>query len=205
MDAARRLDALLATVGVAVEPEQRVLHLGCRTGALTEVLAERAQEVVALDVSAAALDLAEERLMHLDNVTFVLSDGESLDAIEDADVDAAIVPELFRRLDGAKAQLAHVAELGRVLAPGGWAVIALSTDPAAEREAAAPPPAPRQAASRRDMLRLLRPPAPRPKGPPPGPFVPLDALGAVAVQAGLTLERIEGAGTRDTVALARRS
>lgn len=204
MDAARRLDALLATVGMAVEPHQRVLHLGCRTGATTEVLAGRAAHVVAVDIAPAALELAQERLMHVDNVSFALADGASLAALDNESVDAAVAPELFRRLDGAKAQLGHVADLGRVLAPGGWAVIALSTDPAADRTAAGKPPV-RQAASRRDVLRLLRPPTPTPKGPPPGPFVPLDALGAVAVQAGLTLERIEGAGTRDTVALARRA
>jgi hypothetical protein len=86
-----------------------------------------------------------------------------------------------------------------VLRPGGWAAFALSTDPTAE-----PPPAPAPAGqSRRDMFRSLggRTPAP----PPRSAWVPLDALGATAVQGGLTLERIEGANTAQTLVLATKA
>lgn len=41
---------------------RRVLEVGCSTGALTAELAERAQEVIALDISPAALKLAQARL-----------------------------------------------------------------------------------------------------------------------------------------------
>jgi len=52
----------------------RILELGCGTGAWTEVLAEVADSVVALDASAAMLDLARMHGADLDNVAYRLAD-----------------------------------------------------------------------------------------------------------------------------------
>jgi len=185
------LDTLLGAVGQEIRPADRVLELGCGGGRFTGELAARAASVVAFDPSPAAIERAAERHGAAPNVALVQGDGETLDGIEDASADLVLVHGLFRRLASAKGQLAYVVQSGRVLAPGGRAVFVLSTDPA-------PPEAP--AGSRRDLLRAV---ARRPE-PAPAPFVPLDALGAAAQQGGLVLDRIEGAGTKDTIALARR-
>ena len=183
------LDTLLGAVGETVRPDDRVLELGCGGGRFTGELSARAASVVAFDPSPAAIDRADERHGATPNVTIVQGDGETLEGLDDASADLVVVHGLFRRLAGAKGQLGYVVEVGRVLAPGGRAVFLLSTDPTP------PPPA---TASRRDLLRSV---TKRPE-PAPAAFVPLDALGAAAQQGGMTLERIEGAGTKDTVALA---
>ena len=136
-------DDLLASLSIAVEPDDRVLDLD--------------------------------------------ADEPTLDDVPDASIDGAT--RLTRR--GPKAALGELAELGRVLRPGGWAVVRVSTAPA---QPAAPP-------SRRELLRGL---AGRREADGPKP-VPLEALGAVAVESGLELERIDGSGTADTVVLVRAS
>ncbi len=185
------LDTLLGAVGETVRPDDRVLELGCGGGRFTGELSARAASVIAFDPSPTAVERTDERHGATPNVEVVHGDGETLDGIVDGVVDLVVVHGLFRRVASAKAQLGYVVEAGRVLAPAGRAVLLLSTDPT-------PPEAP--VASRRDLLRSV---ARRPE-PAPAPFVPLDALGAAAQQGGLTLDRIEGAGTRDTVALARK-
>jgi len=129
----------------------------------------------------------EARVLDLD------ADEPTLDDVPDASVDGAT--RLTRR--GPKAALGELAELGRVLRPGGWAVVRVSTAPP-EAQADAKP------ASRRDLLRGLagRVREPAPSGPKP---VPLEALGAVAVECGLDIERIDGSGTADTIVLVRAS
>ena len=181
---------MLGTVGETVGPEDRVLELGCGAGRHTGVLAARAACVVAFDPSPVAIRRAMDRHMGTPRLSFVQGEDETLGELDDAAFDLVVAHGLFRRLSSAKGVLGYVEEAARVLAPGGRAVLALSTD----AEASEP------RASRRDLLRSI---ARRPE-PPAGAFVPLDALGAVAVHAGLELARIEGAGTQDTVALARR-
>jgi SAM-dependent methyltransferase len=56
-----------------------VLELGAGTGRVTEALARAGHQVVAVDVSAAMLGRAEERLGDLDGLEFVLADMRSLD------------------------------------------------------------------------------------------------------------------------------
>lgn len=56
----------------------RILELGCGTGAWTEVLAESADFVLALDASAAMLDLARMHGEDLDNVDYRLVDALAL-------------------------------------------------------------------------------------------------------------------------------
>jgi SAM-dependent methyltransferase len=197
MDPADHLDELLAGVEAQIRPDARVLELGCRRGPLTGVLADRAAHVTAFEIDPAELSDAEDRHQGRPNVRWLLGDGETLSGVADASVDVVLARELFRRLPGAKLQLAHVEEMGRVLAPGGTALFVLSTDPASAAAAGA--------ASRRDVLRTLggvRQVAAPPRG---GTYVPLEALGTVAVQAGLDLERMDGSGTSRTVVLARRA
>ena len=200
MEPADHLDELLARVGAQIGPEDRVLELGCRRGPLTGVLADRAAHVIAFEIDPLELSDAEDRHLGRPDVRWLLGDGETLAGVADASVDVVLARELFRRLPGVKLQLAHVEEMGRVLVPGGIALFVLSTDPAS----AAPAAPAGAAASRRDMLRTLGGvrQAPAPRG---GSYVPLEALGTVAVQAGLDLERMEGSGTSRTVVMARRA
>jgi SAM-dependent methyltransferase len=193
----RDLDTLLSTVGVTVRQEDLVLDLGCGLGRLTRVLARRAAHVIALDVSPEMLRRAQELNVSLNNVTWLLGDGESLAGVEDAQLDGAISHVVFQHIPDAKVTLGYVEELGRVLKPGAWAAFGLSTDPKVHE----PPPPEQQGTSRRELLGSLAGRKPRGQSAPEwlGAPVPLDALGAVATAAGLTLEQIEGAGTQFTL------
>src|SRR3712207_6761931 len=86
----RDLDTLLSTLDLEVGPEDRVLDLGCGVGRLTRVLAARAAHVTALDVSPAMLARAADLNPQLENVTWLLGDGESLAGVPDATIDAAV-------------------------------------------------------------------------------------------------------------------
>ena len=198
----RDLDTLLDTLGVTVRMDDVVLDLGCGVGRLTRVLALRAAHVVALDVSPEMLRRAQELNEHLNNVTWLLGDGESLTGVEDASLDGAVSHVVFQHIPDAKITLGYVEELGRVLKPGAWAAFGLSTDPTIHE----PPPPEERGTSRREMLRGLVGRQPRGQQAPEwlGAAVPLDALGAVATAAGLVLEQIEGSGTQFTLVRAVR-
>jgi SAM-dependent methyltransferase len=175
---------VLDALGLTVRQDDVVLDLGCT---MTVDLATQAAHVIAVHTR-------HEPLRHaraLTNVTPIVGDGRTLAGVEDSSLDGAVAD--FRHIAHAKTTLGYVEELGRVLKPGAWAAFAVSTDQARAQ---------RSAPSRRDLFRTLagtRPAHPR------GAPVPLDALGAVATAAGLTLERIEGSGTADTLVRATRS
>src|SRR5437016_3003665 len=57
---------------------RRALEMGCGTGALTTLLAPFVRELVAADISYAALDRTRERCAKLDNISLV-----RLDLVED--------------------------------------------------------------------------------------------------------------------------
>jgi SAM-dependent methyltransferase len=194
----RDLDTLLGSLGLAVEPGDRVLDVGCGIGRLTRVLASRAAHVTALDVSPEMLALAQEHNADLGTVEWVLGDGETLAGIEDASLDAVVSHVVLQHIPSAKVQLGYVAEFGRVLRPGGWAAFGLSTDPHVHE------PRP-QTTGRRGFFKALVGQQPSGQDEPEwlGAFVPLDALGATAMQAGLELEQIEGANTQFTLVRAR--
>ena len=88
-DGERELRDFLAAAGVTVRQDDVVLDLGCGPGRLTRALARRAAHVIALDVSRELLRRAQEGGEPLNNVTWLLGDGETLTGIEDASLDGA--------------------------------------------------------------------------------------------------------------------
>jgi SAM-dependent methyltransferase len=198
----RDLQTFLDAAGVTVRMDDVVLDLGCGVGRLTRGLSRRAAHVIALDVSPEMLRRAQELNEHLNNVTWLLGDGESLTGVEDASLDGAVSHVVFQHIPDPETTLGYVEELGRVLKPGAWAAFGLSTDPKIHE-----PRAEQRGTSRRELLRGLAGRHPRGQNAPEwlGAAVPLEALGAVATSAGLILENIEGAGTQFTLVRAVRT
>jgi SAM-dependent methyltransferase len=197
----RELDALLGSLGLVVAPGDRVLDVGCGVGRLTRALSPRVAHVTALDVSPEMLSKAQELNAGLGNVEWVLGDGATLAGIEDASHDAIVCHLVFEHLPDPALQLGYVTEFARVLRPGGWAAFGLSTDPSGHRV--------KERAghhSRRGFFAAMvgRTPSGQEEPEWVGSFVPLDALGATAMRAGLELTHIEGANTRWTFVAAVR-
>jgi len=94
----------------AIGRGSRVLDLGCRTGALTRHFLD-GNEVVGLDVDAAALAKAAER-----GIEPVQANVEESLPFEDGSFDAVVAGELLEHLQFPDAL---VAEIRRVLRPGG--------------------------------------------------------------------------------------
>jgi SAM-dependent methyltransferase len=184
----RNLDTVLGVLGAEVQPSDVVLDIGCGVGRLTRVLAERAAHVHAIDVSAEMLQQARDLNAHLTNVTWHHGDGTTLSPIADASVDAVISHVVFQHIPDPQVTLGYVREMGRVLRPGGWAGFQISNDPALHR--------PRVGV--RDRLKAAVGRAPKGQDEPQwlGSAVDLDALGAAAVDGGLQVAKVVGAGTQ---------
>ncbi|HEX6051132.1 MAG TPA: metalloregulator ArsR/SmtB family transcription factor [Gemmatimonadaceae bacterium] len=93
--------------------------LGCGTGHLTEALAPVVRRVIAVDESGAMLSAARKRLAGLDNVDVRNGSLESL-PIENEELDVAL---LFMVTHFLLEPVKVLAEVRRVLAPGGRALI----------------------------------------------------------------------------------
>jgi SAM-dependent methyltransferase len=191
------LDYFLSGLGLEVGVDDVVLEIGCGVGRFTRVLAGRAREVVALDVSDEMLSRAREHLSdHADHVRLVLGDGVSLAPIEDRSIDACVSIVVFQHFPSQEVAFGYVRELGRVLRPRGWAALQISNDPAVHR--------PR--AGLRGALRGIARRGPRGQRHPAwlGSHVELPVLRDRARDAGLELERVWGEGTQYCQVLLRR-
>jgi SAM-dependent methyltransferase len=96
-------------------PRPRALDFGCGSGNLTRHLLALGFEVVAADISPAFLALIERRLAG-QAVTTHLMDGKSLAGLEDDAFDFAATYSVLHHVPD---YLAAVAEMGRVVRPGG--------------------------------------------------------------------------------------
>jgi ubiquinone/menaquinone biosynthesis C-methylase UbiE len=109
------LSALAAFAGA----EWTVGDLGCGTGQVSAALAPFVARVIAVDASAAMLQAAKKRLHGIGNVELRRGDLEAL-PVDDARLDAATLMLVLHHL--AEPERA-VAEIARVLKPGGRAIV----------------------------------------------------------------------------------
>src|SRR5260221_2917463 len=98
----------------------RCVEVGCGPGRMTGALAERFDEVLALDVSPAMLERARANVA-APNVTFQLVSGERLDGIDQGSADALVCYLVLQHLPSARVVRSYLLEFGRVLAPTGEA------------------------------------------------------------------------------------
>lgn len=114
----RRLELLLACLGRPHYP--RVLEIGCATGQLSVALAERADEVVAVDASPRALAVAADRAGS-DGIRWLL--GAAPHDLPDVDAALVVLSEIGYFLDGPDL-LATLRHARNHLQPGGEIVLA---------------------------------------------------------------------------------
>ncbi len=185
------LDGLQAVIGAT----DVVLEIGCGVGRITRVLSARAAQVLALDVSDEMLRRARDLNPELANVRWMLGDGVSLAPLADGSVDACVSVVVLQHVPGS-VTLGYVRELGRVLAPGGWAALQVSDDPAIHL--------PRSGVAAR--LRALVGRAPRGQRHPAwlGSAVGLPELTRAAQESSLEVQRVWGQGDQYCQVLLRR-
>ena len=109
----------LAALGALADGAWTVGDLGCGTGQVSAALAPFVAQVIAVDASAAILQAAKKRLQHVDNIDLRRGDLEAL-PIDEARLDAATLMLVLHHVPEPERALA---EVGRVLKPGGRAII----------------------------------------------------------------------------------
>ncbi|MGW5054849.1 class I SAM-dependent methyltransferase [Actinokineospora sp. NPDC004072] len=117
----------LAELGLAAAWE-RVLDFGCGAGRLSQALAEHADEVVGVDVSAPMLRTAERIDRSGGRCRFVLNEVPDLHVFPSASFDL-VYSELVLQHLPARVITGYVAEFVRVLKPGATAVFQCTTRP----------------------------------------------------------------------------
>lgn len=182
------LHALESTIGWSAQGVARALDLGCGAGRVTAALAARADAVVAVDVSPRMLDAAREHVGPVDTVRYVTAEAGEITALPDESVDAALALGVLTHLPTVKLVAAVLFELGRLLVPGGVAAFDVrSGAPALVLPGEDDLPA---HVSGHPLWR--------------GVELDLETLAALAHQAGLVVERIDGSGTPRCLVLVRR-
>jgi ubiquinone/menaquinone biosynthesis C-methylase UbiE len=192
------LERLLGGLGAQIGPGDTVVDLGCGIGRLTRPLAARADRVLALDVSGEMLAEARRRNAHLDGVEWLQGDGISLAPVGDASVDAVISHVVLRHIPDPSISLGYIAEMGRVLRPGGIAAIEFSNHPGTHR---------RRAKGVGERLAAAAGRAPRGVTDDAwlGSWLELTAVRATATEAGMDVEQVVGEGTQYCAVLLRRT
>lgn len=198
-EGADAVDAILTSVGVALEPDDVVVEIGCGVGRLTRVLAGQAARVIAIDISHEMLTRARELNPHLDNVEWVHGDGRTLSAVPDGGATACLSHVVFQHIPSPDVTLGYVREMGRVLRPAGWSAFIVSTSPEVHQP-------PGGAHRMRLRARALFSRGPRGQDHPAwlGSSVPEDALRSAIAEGDMELEHLLGLGTQFTTVLARR-
>jgi cyclopropane fatty-acyl-phospholipid synthase-like methyltransferase len=101
-------------------PDKTILDLGSARGDVCFLLADKSREVIGVDASERAVEIAERRRreLGLSNVRFVLGDVADLGGIADASVDVAGAFDLVEHIDD-ETVVRMLDSLRRVLKPAG--------------------------------------------------------------------------------------
>jgi SAM-dependent methyltransferase len=99
-----------------------VLEIGPGAARWSTVLHTRARQLILVDISERPLTLCRERLAAAENVEYVLSAGSDLPGVRDSSVDAIWSFDVFVHV-APMDQAGYLAEIARVLTPGGVALI----------------------------------------------------------------------------------
>lgn len=112
----RIVDPALARLGV--DPTGlRVLEIGCGMGRLFEGLSQRFGSVTGIDISATMVAKGQEQCPV--DATWFVGDGCTLTGVDDAVVDHVLSFEVFQHIPDRAAIFSYMAEIYRVLVPGG--------------------------------------------------------------------------------------
>ncbi len=104
-----------------VPEHSSILEIGPGGGRWTDVLRQRAERLVVLDVAERPLQLCRERFRHASNIEFLLGDGRSI-GVPDQSIDGIWSYDVFVHINPADAR-SYIREFSRILRPGAHAVV----------------------------------------------------------------------------------
>jgi ubiquinone/menaquinone biosynthesis C-methylase UbiE len=196
-------DNLLSHLGLADASALTAVEIGCGNGRVTHRLAERFAQVWALDISPEMIARAKARWPALANVRFVVGSGADLEPVPAASADVVLSFITLHHVTEPAVVLSYLRETGRVLKPGGRALLHLHTierNPLRRVAARLRGRPPFDAWWDRGFEPLARAHAAAPSGVVgtrvwQGCRVPVGAAHRAARSAGLAIERAEGEGT----------
>ena len=113
-----RFAAKQVMAALNLQSGDHVLELGCGVGRIGRELADQCSHWTGVDISRRMLAHAEDRLAHLDNVSFHQLTRTDLQMIPDASIDKAYSIAVLCHMDKEDMFL-YMQELQRVLKPGG--------------------------------------------------------------------------------------
>jgi SAM-dependent methyltransferase len=118
----RRTEAELPVLlaGIPIDACWVSLEIGCGIGRLLKPLAARCKRVIGIDLAPQMIDFAREYLHAVDNAELHVNDGKSLGMVPDQSVDFVYSMLTFQHITLPEVVDAYLAEIRRVLKPGGW-------------------------------------------------------------------------------------
>lgn len=182
------LDALERDLGWTAEGAGLALDIGCGAGRITDAIADRVEEVTAIDVAPRMIEAARARLPGARNVAWRVSEAGDLVDVPSGRAGAALLLGVLPHVPTVKHVAAALDEIGRVLRPGGAVAFDVRSGP------------PPLVLPGEDDLPAHVMGHPLWRGVP----VDLETIAALAHQSGLVVERIEGSGSARCLVLARR-
>ena len=121
----------IKTIAPMIPADSKVADLGCGNGWSTVNYAERATEVVGIDYVPELVESARRRAASLPaelaaRLRFEMGDVRSLD-LDDASIDCVVMTRVLINMPDDEDRRRALAEVGRVLRPGGTALISEAT------------------------------------------------------------------------------
>lgn len=105
-----------------LKPQSTIVEIGPGAGRWTESLQGIASQLIVVDLSDRCIDLCRHRFAGVSNIEFHVNDGRTLSAIASNSVDGVWSFDVFVHIAPLEIG-SYIAEIGRVLRPGGMAVI----------------------------------------------------------------------------------
>jgi ubiquinone/menaquinone biosynthesis C-methylase UbiE len=115
-------EELVETFMASLPSGRRALEIGPGHGRWTEYLAPEAETVALVDINQSCLDSCRDRFRDCLNVSYHLTDDSCLPFLAESSIDFVWSFDAFVHMEPEVVH-GYLAELGRVLAPGGCAVL----------------------------------------------------------------------------------
>jgi SAM-dependent methyltransferase len=106
--------------GVPIAPTWTCLEIGCGIGRLLKPLANRCRRVIGLDLSEKMAEWSRDYLADTPNAEVRVNDGRALSGIADGSIDFVFSHLAFQHITLFEVVESYVAEIARVLRPGGY-------------------------------------------------------------------------------------